>query len=605
MRSLRYSSAFTLLALALSVPPAFAAEDDVLARAMADELARSMESLRVEGLEAPYFISYRVDDIRARIATASFGALLSSTTPRSRTLSVELRVGDYRLDNTNFLTLPARGSSLSRSFGGRSSIILDDDYQELRRQIWLATDAAFKSALEQLAQKQAVLQNKTLADEVPDFSAAEPTEIDALEPSAGGDLAELERLAVDLSGLFRDRPGIFDSSAWVVGATIESHFVSSEGARFRRVTPTARVVVDAQTQASDGMQLRDFVAAFADRVEALPAFEELAAEVETMAARLEGLRDAELLDRYNGPVLFEGQAAAELFAQGFARELLTQRQPLPVDERFAAFLEQNSTSDFRDRLGARVLPRSLSVFDDPTAFEYQGEPLLGGYAADDEGVPSRPTKLIERGYLRTLLAGRTPVVGVEASTGNWRDGGVTPSNLLVSTSAPMNDEELLAELLLLVADRGSEFGVIIRRLRSGAIGISGESLRSSGLGAGQSPGLAPAIAAFKVYPDGREVPLRNVTISGLAPATFKEIVGVGSAPVVYHLPFRPAQGNPLARTTPVLAQATRGGASDPIISVVVPSLLFEEVTLKKPSDEIPSLPFAGHPYFAAESDSEP
>jgi len=586
---------FTLL-LGLGWAP-LAAENDVLARAMADELARSMERLRVEGLEAPYFISYKVDDTRALIATAGFGALLSSTPTRSRTLSVELRVGDYRLDNTNFLTMPARGSALSRSFGGRSSILLEDNYQELRRQIWLATDAAFKSALEQLAQKQAVLQNKTLADDLADFSAAEPAEIEAARSAAGGELDKLESLAVGVSALFRDRPGIFDSSVWVVSATTESHFINSEGARFRRVTPTARVVVEARTQAADGMRLSDFVVAIADRVEELPSTAELTAEVDEMATRLEGLREAELLDRYNGPVLFEGQAAAELFAQGFARELLAQREPLPLDERFAAFLQQNVTSDFRDRVGARVLPRSLSVSDDPTLADHLGHPLLGGYQVDDQGVPASATTLIERGYLRTLLSGRTPVVGVEASSGNWRDGGVVPSNLLISTSAPMTDEELLAELLLLVADRGSEFGVIVRRLGSSSIGASAEARRMA------RPGVGPAIAAFKVYPDGREVPLRNVTISGLAPVTFKEIVGVGSKPGVYHLPFRPAVGNPLARTTPALAQATRGGASDPVVSVVVPSLLFEEVTLKKPSDEIPSLPFAGHPYFASEAES--
>jgi predicted Zn-dependent protease len=585
--------------LAVVPPPAsLADQDDPVSRAMADELARSMESLRVEGLEAPYFISYRIDDTRGLVATASFGALSNATPVRSRTLSVELRVGDYQLDNTNFLTLPSRGSTLSRSVGGRSSIALDDDYQEIRRQIWLATDAAFKSALEQLAQKKAVLQNKTLADDLADFSAAEPAEIDAPRPEAGGELADLERLAVELSRLFRDRSGIFDSYFFDDTATTETRFVSSEGARFRRTTPTARVVVSARTQAADGMRLNDFVTAMADRVEGLPSAEELAGEVNEMTARLEGLREAELLDRYNGPVLFEGQAAAELFAQGFARELLAQREPLPLDERFAAFLQQNATSDFRDRVGARVLPRSLSVSDDPTLADHLGRPLLGAYEVDDQGVPANATTLIERGYLRTLLSGRTPVVGVEASSGNWRDGGVVPSNLVISTSAPMTDEELLAELLLLVADRGSEFGVIVRRLGSSSIGASPEARRMA------RPGVAPAIAAFKVYPDGREVPLRNVTISGLAPATFKEIVGAGSESIVYHLPFRPALGNPLARTTPSLAQATRGGASDPLVSVVVPALLFEEVTLKKPSDEIPSLPFADHPYFATRAESD-
>ena len=99
------------------------------------------------------------------------------------------------------------------------------------------------------------------------------------------------------------------------------------------------------------------------------------------------------------------------------------------------------------------------------------------------------------------------------------------------------------------------------------------------------------------------MPLRNVTISGLAPATFKEIVGAGADRGVFHLPFRPARGNPLTRSTPSLAIAAGGGVSDPIVSVAVPALLFEEVTLKKPSDEIPSLPVSEHPYFAERSES--
>ena len=318
----------TLVAVGIGFTTAGAtsAEEDVLFRAMRDELARSMESLRVEGLEAPYFISYRVDDTRALIASATFGALVSSAPTRSRTLSVELRVGDYRLDNTNFLTMPSGGSSLSRSFGGRSTMALDDDYQEIRRQIWLATDGAFKSALEQMAQKKAVLQNKTLADDLADFSAAEVVDIEDSRPDAGGELAELQSLAADLSRQFRDRPGIFDSSVWVLGATTRSYFVNSEGTTYERTTPTARLVVEAVTQAPDGMPLSDFVVAISDSVGSLPTADELADEVDEMASRLEGLREAELLDRYNGPVLFEGQAAAELFAQGFARELLAQRE---------------------------------------------------------------------------------------------------------------------------------------------------------------------------------------------------------------------------------------------------------------------------------------
>ena len=48
--------------------------------------------------------------------------------------------------------------------------------------------------------------------------------------------------------------------------------------------------------------------------------------------RLAGLREVAPAERYNGPVLFEGQAAAELFAQGFAPRLLASRIPDEIVE---------------------------------------------------------------------------------------------------------------------------------------------------------------------------------------------------------------------------------------------------------------------------------
>ena len=51
---------------------------------------------------------------------------------------------------------------------------LEDDYQEIRRQIWLAADGAYKEALENLSKKRAALQNRTRTEELADFSREEP-----------------------------------------------------------------------------------------------------------------------------------------------------------------------------------------------------------------------------------------------------------------------------------------------------------------------------------------------------------------------------------------------------------------------------------------------
>ena len=572
-------------------PAALAADDDVVKAALTDELERSIAKLRVEGLEAPYFIAYRVDETELLSVSASFGSLVSGRASRSRVLDVELRVGDYELDNTNFLTVAAVRARSGRS-GGRAVLPLDADYRELRRQIWLATDAAYKGALEQLAQKKAVLQNKSLAEELSDFAAAERIETRSERAPAGGTQEELERLATRLSTIFRSQPAVFESRVSIVAGTTRTWFVNSEGTSFARTAPSARLVAEASTQAVDGIPLGDAYVAVADSVAALPPEDALAMEVEAVGSRLAALRDAELLDRYNGPVLFDGQAAAEVFAQLFAPKLLSRRTPLGGDERLSAFLAQQGASDFQDRLGARVLPRFLSLVDDPARTEHGEARLLGGFEIDDQGVPAASVSLVERGYLKRMLNGRTPVTGVERSTGHWR-GGVAPSNLIVSSSVTMTDDELMAELLLLVEDRGAEFGVIVRRIGSSAAGGGRDPLASL-FGGGGERGAAPAVVAFKVYPDGREVPVRNLEFSGFAASTFKEIIAVGDREIVYSLPFQPAKD----LVSAFADRASRSGAAAlPLVSVVVPPLLFEEVTLKKPTEEIPRLPVFPHPYF--------
>ena len=88
------------------------------------------------------------------------------------------------------------------AFGGRTALPLEDDYQEIRRQIWLATDGAYKDALENLSRKKAALQNKTRSEEIPDFSREEPFTADRRDAAlVEVDTARAEALVRDLSAL--------------------------------------------------------------------------------------------------------------------------------------------------------------------------------------------------------------------------------------------------------------------------------------------------------------------------------------------------------------------------------------------------------------------
>src|SRR5262249_4433140 len=106
------------------------AQEDVVTRAMRDELDRSMKTLQLEKLERPYFLAYRTQDLTITNVSATLGSLRNSNISHSRSLTVDMRVGDYALDNTNFTSAPGF-AGISRAF----PLPLEDNYKELRRQI--------------------------------------------------------------------------------------------------------------------------------------------------------------------------------------------------------------------------------------------------------------------------------------------------------------------------------------------------------------------------------------------------------------------------------------------------------------------------------------
>lgn len=542
--------------------PAAVAEDDVdgvLMQAMRDELDRSTQDLSMEDMQTPYFLAYRVDEVEGFRVSARFGALDRSSPSKRRSLSVELRVGSPEFDNTNFLG----------GYGtvGSATLPLDDDYDALRRRIWLATDSAYKSAQRKLAGKRAALQNRT-RDETPDFTDAQAGQTIDTTGSVNWTVDDAESLTRTLSALFREAPGIHESRVYADMDIRRSYYVNNEGTSYVKVEPWVQVRAWASTQAGDGTILDDSEVVYA-RSDDLPDQAILVDRVRAMAKALSARREAQTLDRYSGPVLFEGQAAAGLLAGSFAPRLVAVRVPVAGSYRYERSAAA-ARNPFADKIGARVLPRFLNVRDDPTLDRYGQHSLLGGYRVDDEGVPAAPTTLVERGRLRTLLTTRNPVEGIPASSGNRRGIAPVPTNLIVSTEEGLAADEMREEFVALIHERGNEFGIAVRRLRGSSV-----------------------VQAAKVYPDGRTVPIRKAELSGFSVSAFRDIVAASATSTVHTLRFAASWASMLRQTSAVYGSPRH----DTIGSIVVPDLLFEEVTLRKPLGNSPRPPVLAHPFF--------
>jgi hypothetical protein len=93
---------------------------------------------------------------------------------------------------------------------------------------------------------------------------------------------------------------------------------------------------------------------------------------------------------------------------------------------------------------------------------------------------------------------------------------------------------------------------------------------------------------YKLYPDGHEELVQGVGISEMTPGTFKDIVAVGDTPVVFTDEFIPRVGA-------LFSLGMSASSNVPVVSCVVPSLLFEEVSLVKSQGPFPNPPVSPSP----------
>lgn len=580
--------AIGLLAFAPLLPAQ--GKDDIVLRAMKDEMARSMNQLQLQQMDKPYFLAYRTDDVTRKEITATLGSLTSSSGDpyRNRLISVELRVGDYGLDNSNFFSMQRLRSGPAMFLGGMGQGALDDNYGQIRREFWLVTDRQYKKALEDLSAKKAALKMRNGGEEIPDFSK-EPA-ITALEPAAGTTInsGELEALARSLSAVFRSTPEIERSAVEITYRSVYTRYVNSEGTAYTRSVPVIKLEVMARTQAENGLPISDSFTVYGHRAEDLPSRETLLGRTQGMAEGIVKLRSASSLDRYNGPVLFEAAAAGELFVDQFASRLAASRTPMSDNPQFEAFfnqmLERMGGASLEDRVGARVLPAFVSLRDDPAQASFGGSILMGTSGIDDDGVKTRETLIIDHGILKNLLTSRVPARGFFDSSGSRHGWGAVPSNLFLTSEKSLSANDLRKELLRLAKERGLDYGIVVRHVGGGSASSFMQMARQMA-----QQGSSESVAeVYKVYADGHEEPLRGIHITALPAESFKEIVATGDSPAVYS-----------DELIPGISALFGGGASPgndlPVVSCVTPSLLFEEVSLAKVDGPFPVLPVSKSP----------
>jgi predicted Zn-dependent protease len=576
--------------------PVPAGDSDQTLRALHDEMARSVARLEIPEAGKPFYIEYRLLDLDVRTITASAGALVDSTTTRDRYMRIGVRVGDYHLDSSNFI-----GDEGYQGFlGSEGQVGIDRDYNSLRQDLWLSTDQAYKEAIIQMSLKQAFLRSLTKPPEIDDFSKSTPmVRVDTrVEPDWS--TRNWEDEAREASKVLKTFPNVYGTRVNYYLVFSTSYLMTSEGTTIRTSRALVGVEAALDTQAEDGMPLHNYYAVYAMRPSELPDAATVSKGLANAATQLMNLRASPIVPDYTGPVLFDPAATGSTIAQVLTASLSGARPPLSMVSRYDEIMENmGGRSDWTSRVGSRVLPNTVTLVDDPTLKQYNGQPLLGSYDVDDEGVSAEKVNIVENGMLKGLLMSRRPGPDFEESNGHARSGMLgdpepLPSNLILTSNEAQKPDDLRKKFLAACKDDGHEWCLEVKSMDNPAltsVHATDFSEYVGELAGGISSGLRIPLMIYRVYvADGREELVRGGRIDGLNTRSLRNMTAVGDDASVFTYMQNPNVG--FAGT----ALGEFGSAQNGIPSTVIaPSILLDDVEVRGFHGEPRRLPIVTPP----------
>jgi TldD protein len=559
MRVVSFAIALSMAAAAAQVPktaPATTASkvDDPLLIAMQQELAREQQLLVLPGMARPYYMAFRLEDLTTFEAVANYGALTTENENHQRVVRVEVRIGDYTSD-----------SSSARGDGSLLLAPKENDATALKFALWSATDEAYKNALRAYATKQANLKHFQSAPTANDFTPAKPVTLIEPMQTLAIDREEWKRRIVEASGMYATAPetksfadAVQFSVASISALVVNRYTVTTDGTVLRHAYSGYSDNISVGGQAADGMELGRSNGSSATTTAGLESASSLRKRTIEDLVSFNQLRSAPVVEAedYHGPVLFSGDAASDVFNRLFVPNVEADRPDIGTTARTQGMY----TSSFH----TPVLPAFLTVVDDPAMTSFEGQALFGAYKVDDEGVPVAPVTIVERGKLVNYLIGREPVKDFPESNGHGRAGLAQAAHsragvILVKPAEPLTEAALNAKLVALAKEQGRDVYAVET--------MAGE--------------LVPKLL-YRVSPDGQKTLVRGAVFDELDQRAIRSgILAAGGKPYI-------------AQTLSPVPETT-----------IAPELLFNDITVKRASEEQQKLPYYPPPASSQAAANKP
>ncbi|MBI3354711.1 MAG: TldD/PmbA family protein [Nitrospirae bacterium] len=545
-------------------------ENDPLLKAMQIEIKRAKEGLKLPEQPTPYFISFWIQERATASVSGKYGAIthIHPDFHPYRTAGVQVRVGDYKLDNTN-LPFSTRFSpeSIEDMLGegdwNLSQVPIEGDGASLRATLWLMSDTAYKGAVGDY-QKKKVLQATSVDNDKEqkpdDFSRHAPIVFVGPIKEISFDQEMWKDIVRKVTSHLASKKEIMEPYMEVRADIIVNYYVNTEGAILRTSEVFYTVDIHAWTRAVDGAKVDSFRYFFVRDPKELQDTKNFIAEAESLADELTKLREAEEFKPYTGPAILGPDVAGVFFHEALGHRLEGERQRMP-----------ESGQTFKGKVNEGILPEFLSIIDDPTMDRLNGRTLTGYYAYDDEGVAAQKVVLVERGILKNYLLSRTPINGFNQSNGHGRSQGPWTltsfghavgrmANLIVDSEKKFQWQKLKTMLIEEAKKQGKPYGLIIRRIRAGETNT--QASRGERGGNFQAFKATPILVYAIDVKTGEEKLVRGVELVGTPLVSLEKVIATGDDATVFN--------------------GTCGAESGEVtVSVVSPSILTTQVEVQR------------------------
>lgn len=519
--------------------------ESVCFEAMEDELEQNMAALHIDGLQSPYFISYLVSDAQLTAVEASLGGIVSTFQKPYRDKEVTVLVGNDKLNNQHYFDL---NDLMKRNQSARGQMAIDNDYNNIRQNLWLATDLTYKTNAERLEAKKAAIQQQNLPQrqlDMKDRSGVVSKNYLEELPHTPIDKMNVENMLSELSALFEQYPDFINSGVNFYAYNADAYYMDSEGLKYKQPFKLVCLNIYAEAQALDGEPLADACNLYGKDFTQLPDMEELKAQIKAFADRLEALRKAPVItESYDGPVIFTDEAAAVLFEQSFfqnADGLIASRKPIFSSTDVAQYYGDYAPKDNPTAalMNKKVISRDLTVESRNTLLQYNGIPLIGSYQHDAEGVVAEDQQLlIEDGVLLQMLSDRQPAENAPYSNGHRRlalnryklGTCLAPGVVQLKSKTKSSYKQLKKKLISMAKAEDYDYCYIITK-------IIGDDLQySSGMDKYiTSNGYLHPLYCYRIkVKTGEEELVRMVKMPAPRLKSFKHIVSVSSEQQVYN-----------------------------------------------------------------------